>query len=381
MKVLILIADLPLDINDIKGGVHSALINLLNGFKNKNVSVSVLAFKRKISNHFLQFSDNIQIHYINEGIFPFHSLNFFFFGSYHLKKQLQSFNPDIIHYQEGNSFLLTHLFNKINVPFLLTIHGFAIEEAKRKIKWKDKITWYFNGALNKLLIPTNIIHLSEFSKSKNNNSKIKNSAIIPNSLVEDYFDVPVKKNTSNKLLYIGIIDNNKNLFYTFNILKRLIEKNYNYTIDVLGGFSNDVIKNIILKQVENLGIQKNVNFRGWVNKLEVIHYLKNNDILVVSSKHESLPMVIAESMASSKVVVCSDVGGIPEMILDTKTGFLHQLSNPESIYQILTLLYNNNKLINEIGMNAKEYALNNFHCSIVAEKTISFYKQLTSNYE
>lgn len=376
MRVLILIPDLPSDINDIKGGVHSALINLLNGFKNKDVTIRVVAFKKKINNYILQFSDNIEIHYINEGIFPFHSLNFFLFGSYYLQKEIKQFLPDIIHYQAGNTFLFTQLFIKIKVPIVLTLHGFAIEEAKRKTKWIDKITWYYNGFVNKLLIPQNIIHLSEFSKSKINSQKIKKSTVIPNSVVEDYFKVPVKRNTTNKLLYIGVIDNNKNLFYTLSILKKLIDNNYNYSIDVLGGFSNDSIKEIILNQVESLGLQKNVNFRGWVNKVDVISYLENNDILVVSSKHESLPMVIAESMASSKIVVCSDVGGIPEMILDKKTGFLHQLSNPDSIYQILTLLYNNEALINEIGKNAKDYALRNFHCSNVAEKTISFYEQL-----
>lgn len=382
LKVLILIPDLPKETGNLKGGVHSSLMNLLNGFKSKQIRIEVLSIlKNNGKNETIYFSDNIHIKYVHEGFFPFHSLNYFFFGSQLLKNEIRDFQPDIIHFQEGNTFLFMSLFLRLKIPLLLTMHGFAYDEAKRKIKLRDKITWYYNGLVNKILMPRNIIHLSAFSNAKIYSPSIKNNIIIPNSIVEGYFKIPQKKITTNKLIYIGIIDNNKNLFYTLTILKRLIDIGCPYSIDVLGGFSNDMIKEMILNQVKHLNLLDFVNFKGWVGKKEVMESLNQVDILVVSSKHESLPMVIAESMAAGKVVVCSDVGGIPEMIHNEENGFLHNLADTDSLFKILVRLYNNHELVHNTGMKARQHASDNFHCSSVAEKTMKFYLQILNTNE
>ena len=72
MKILILIPGLPPNLNNIKGGIHSALINLLHGFKTlSDTEVRVVSFlKQKSKQAPLQFADNVTIFYENEGPFP-----------------------------------------------------------------------------------------------------------------------------------------------------------------------------------------------------------------------------------------------------------------------------------------------------------------------
>lgn len=380
MRVIILVPGLQKNLEEIKGGVHSALKNLLHGFSKQDIYIRVLSFTNEVKTETLiQYSSKIEIIYVPEGPFPFHSLNYLFLGPFILKKHIRAFNPDIIHYQTGNSFMFTRLLGLIGRKYLLTIHGMASEEAKRKKKIIDKITWRFNALIHLLMKPENVIHLSRFSKNKHIETKKSKDIIIPNAVVPAFFNVPLKNKTENKLLYIGIIDNNKNIIFLLNNLKRIIENNKPFTLEVLGDFSNAEMKKYILNFVTENNLTKYVHFNGWVNQTEAIKFITDADILVVSSKHESLPMVIAESMSAGKIVVASDVGGIPEMIDDETDGFLFNLNEPNELFSKLDKLYNNFDLITVISKNAKETAFKKYWSENVAKKTIEFYNECVND--
>jgi glycosyltransferase involved in cell wall biosynthesis len=270
--------------------------------------------------------------------------------------------------------MFTRILGLGKIKFLQTIHGMSFAEAKRKKKLIDKLTWYFNGVLQMSMLPKNVIHLSNFSVKVFSKKNIPHGAIIPNAIVQNYFDIPAKPCTSNTLLYIGVIDHNKNLIFLLQTMKALVLKNKPFTLNVLGDYLNDIYKQTITSYIKENQLEPYVNFQGWVSQQTVMKFIEQTDILVVSSKHESLPMVIAESMAAGKVVVASNVGGIPEMIEHNTNGFLFSLSEPDEIVNILDGLYNNKEKIAEISQKAKAVA-QRYQFQNVAEKTIEFYKR------
>ena len=377
LRILIPVPHLPLDTDQIRGGVHSALMNLLHGFRDLPVEISVVSFSKDVkTKQTVPFSNNINIHYYYEGDAGFHMINYWKNGPSIMQSAIDDFNPDIIHFQEGNSFFLIKPKTFPASKTLITIHGFALKEAKRKKKIKDKITWYINGWINPFLMPKNIIHLSRFSTQIKQNKPNENNAVIPNAIKNIFFDLPLKNKTDNKLLYLGIIDNNKNLIYTLNVLNALVQKGIIYHLDVMGGFSNAEYENLIMQFVSGKKLNQYVHFHGWVNQMQVLEQLKTSYILVVSSKHESLPMAIAESMAAGKTVLGSTVGGIPEMFEDGKSGYLININKPEETVTLLEKLYNNHDLIAETAANARAMAQEKFHCLQVAKATTAFYHNI-----
>lgn len=378
MRIMILVPGFPLDMDNIKGGVHSAVKNLINGLANFDVEVRVISFTREVKpgeNVKHVITDKIEVHYPHEGPYNYHSLNYLLRGPGIIKKHISEFNPDVIHFQEGSSFMFTRLGGLEKKKYLQTIHGMAFAEAKRKKTFKDKITWYFNGMVQVKMLPENIIHLSEFSVNLFRKHKIKHHVIIPNAIIPQYFQLKPKRKTENLLLYIGIIDNNKNLVYQLQSLSELIKRGKKFTLNVLGDFSNDLYKEVIESYVKENKLEPFVVFNGWVPQSTVLKFIESSDILVVSSKHESLPMVIAESMAAGKVVVASAVGGIPEMIDDGVDGYLYDLDEPDSLTDILEGLYNNDEKMKEISEKAV-LAAQRYNAVNVAARTIEFYKKL-----
>ncbi len=376
MRIIIIVPSFPLNISDVKGGVNSAIINLLHGFEKFNIDVRIISFTKEVNEiTVIPFSNKIEFHYEPEGLFPFHSLNYLFFGPGILKRHIKSFKADIIHYQTGNTMMFTRILGVLQKKIILTIHSFAFQELKTKTSIKDKITWWYNGTVNEMLKSPNVIYISDLSKEQHFSKKVKHHSIIPNAIRSDYFDVKMKPKTSNKLIYVGVINNRKNIYTLLNTLKSLIQNGIYFTLDVIGDFTDEEYRNKILTFVNNNDLDNYVTFKGWISQDKLLGIMADVDILVLSSFQETLPMVIAEFMSAGKVIVSSDVGGIPEMIKDKNDGFLFNLKEPDQLVNILESLYNNDELISFISTNAKQSASKKYLCENVAKKTIEFYNE------
>ncbi|HEX9914505.1 MAG TPA: glycosyltransferase family 4 protein [Candidatus Bathyarchaeia archaeon] len=75
-----------------------------------------------------------------------------------------------------------------------------------------------------------------------------------------------------------------------------------------------------MKNVERLGLENQVRFRGYVKDIE--NYYAGCKVLVHPSGLESFGMVLLEAGASGKPVVATSVGGIPEIVKHGVTGLL-----------------------------------------------------------
>ena len=376
MKVLIVIPEFPVKMGNIKGGVNSALYNLLKGLSDKDVTIRVLSFNREIPEPILlNYSKNIAIHFIPEGKLP-HFFNYCFKGSAAIKKHIREFNPLIVHYAMSGYILLTKMFGLLNTVQMVTIHGVPFSEARQQINIKGKLVYYTNGIVELLFKPVSTIHISKYSSAQYRNKKKYKPTIIANAINPDYFKIPFKNNTSNKLLYAGSIEANKNILFILKALRLLIDKGLFFSLQVLGDFTNDGYKEDVLAFIKNNNLEEYITMYGWVSQEKLKEVMAQSDILIVSSKQETLPMVIAEAMSAGKVVVCATVGGIPEMVHHGEDGFLFNTFAVENVLPVLEKLYNNNTLIQQIQTNARKKAIKTYHCDIVAQKTISFYQSL-----
>lgn len=87
------------------------------------------------------------------------------------------------------------------------------------------------------------------------------------------------------------------------------------------------------------------------------------DIVIAPSRdqHACMGMSIKEAMASAKVVIGSDAGGIPEAIVEGKTGYLVALDQSKNVdvqklQQVIMELAKNESLRVSMGINARKRA-------------------------
>ena len=115
---------------------------------------------------------------------------------------------------------------------------------------------------------------------------------------------------SNKIIYVGFINNNKGLLVLLHALKCLKDENFDIQLNVVGVFTDKNYEQHIIQYIKDNKLNNNVIFHGWKNHFELSAILQEMDIFILPSKAENLPVSIAEAMASGKIVISTNVGGI-----------------------------------------------------------------------
>lgn len=88
-----------------------------------------------------------------------------------------------------------------------------------------------------------------------------------------------------------------------------------------------------------LGIDGRIVFPGWVDAVAVQQILADAHVVVLPSHAEGLPMSVLEAFAAGVPVVCTPVGGLPEVIVDGGNGLLvppgHVRALADAILQLI----------------------------------------------
>jgi glycosyltransferase involved in cell wall biosynthesis len=110
-------------------------------------------------------------------------------------------------------------------------------------------------------------------------------------------------------------------------MARLISLKRNDVVFLLVGDGPE--KGSLEKKAIELGIGEKTIFTGFRD--DIIDIINCLDILVLSSYHEGIPMVLLEGMALSKPVVATAVGGIVEVIENEVSGLLVERGDEEAL--------------------------------------------------
>ena len=99
------------------------------------------------------------------------------------------------------------------------------------------------------------------------------------------------------------------------------------------------------------------------------------DIYLLPSLWENCPYSCLEAMASGRAIVCSDQGGMPELIEDGVTGLLATSEDPPSYSEQLTRLIENSTLRHTLGAAARCFVEGNLMDTRIADLSADTYRR------
>jgi len=123
---------------------------------------------------------------------------------------------------------------------------------------------------------------------------------------------------------------------------------------------------------ENMGLDDSVIFTGDVENPFIA--VEACDIFTHISLADGLPLAILEAMSLGKPIIATNVGGIPECIINEETGLLINPSIDEIVTSINRLL-NDKDLALSLGSQAKKTALDTFSWEKSSSKFIILYNK------
>jgi len=275
-------------------------------------------------------------------------LNFYFIRFWYF--QLKS-KTDIIHLHISGliiSQIIATILSRNKI--IWTIHG------EYKL---SRITQFFIGLIE-AVIPSKkfIITADSIAAYKSTLSKGKFEInIIPTGINPSLYQLP-KHNRIKKQLKLPqntlLIGSTGRIVWQkgYDLLFQLVERHHLVvpTIHLIIAGDGDLLSNF-QNEVNEKNLNKFISFIGEIN--DVPEFLSGIDFYIQPSVTEGFPLSVLEAMAAGVPVICSDAGGLKEMVEDNKTGFQFPSGNVEAAYNTLQkVLSMPGKEVNEVSQNA-----------------------------
>jgi glycosyltransferase involved in cell wall biosynthesis len=125
-----------------------------------------------------------------------------------------------------------------------------------------------------------------------------------------------------------------------------------------------------------LGVSSEVDFIGAKKPSEIPRLLKTLDLFVLASNWEGFGLAAVEAMASGLPVVATDVGGLPEIVEDRRTGFLVPPGEPRMLAEKVVHLLQNPDLRRQMGTQGRIRARALFSLEDMIKKLEAMYRDL-----
>jgi glycosyltransferase involved in cell wall biosynthesis len=119
-----------------------------------------------------------------------------------------------------------------------------------------------------------------------------------------------------------------------------------------------------------------VKVLGWQSNIEKV--LSAADIVVLTSDNEGTPLSLIQAGMAELPVVSTNVGSVPEVVLDKATGLITSLDVQE-IADALEKLVSDKALRAQLGIAAQEFTLANFGVQRLVRDHELLYKKLLSS--
>jgi glycosyltransferase involved in cell wall biosynthesis len=117
---------------------------------------------------------------------------------------------------------------------------------------------------------------------------------------------------------------------------------------------------------------RNTKVLGWTDASKLF---AASDIILSTSENEGMPIALIEAQLASKPVVATNVGGVSEVVINNKTGFVTH-KNTEDLAKALEKLINSKVLRTAQGKAAKAHAEKAFSVEKMIQAHASLYKKL-----
>lgn len=127
-------------------------------------------------------------------------------------------------------------------------------------------------------------------------------------------------------------------------------------------------------RAEQLGVKDQTAFVG--KQANISDYLGVADVFLLPSELESFGLAALEAQACEVPVIATRIGGIPEVVTDSETGFLSDIGDTEKMSDDVMKFLNDEELRRTFGKKARESAVARYGSELIIPQYIAFYEKI-----
>lgn len=308
-----------------------------------------------------------------------------------LIRLIRSINPDVVHAECQDGHALAAL--RAGFPTVVTPHGVVFIETRMLPRhWLDfagylRLRQYLVDGMEREVFKRarDMIIISRYLPQIYGPMLQARKHFIENPISQEFFQVP-RSPEPGRLLFVGTVVPRKHVQDIVAAVARVLDmpaasdtrwKN-DLQLRIAGPLLNADSEALLRGTIESTGLQGRVTLLGPVSQSQLVDEYARAQILVLASKEETAPQVIAQAMACGLPTVASAVGGIPAMIREGETGLLFPFSDTQALAKQLFRLLNDSPLREAIETRIVREGRERFHPDSVAAQTVEVYREILS---
>ncbi len=288
-----------------------------------------------------------------------------------VRKVIQKIQPDLIHAQGTERDCGVSMMFAPKEPRLLTIHGHMARIAEI-LDAKPFSYYWLVKHLEALAVrrADGIVAITNYTRQRLED-KARQTWVVPNAVDASFFEVD-SPGQGNLALCVASLSPWKRQLELIEALDSLPE-NLRPQLVLLGIGADSEYGAKVVEAVEK---RPWCSHPGPVTRDGLKEWLKKAGLLILPSTEDNCPMVVLEAMAAGVPVAASNIGGIPDLIDDGRTGFLFDPLDAGSIRQAVTRWAESQAKTAALAATAKQEALARFHPKVVAARHLEIYREV-----
>lgn len=281
---------------------------------------------------------------------------------------------DLIHSHNlfNGGYVAYNLKRNFGIPYIVSIRSTDVNSFLRLP--------LFKRIANKILEEASGIHFLSFPYKENFLQKFiikerleiveRKSIVITNGLEDFWLEnrnnkaKEIKNPKKVRLLLVGKINKNKNIFSVIEAVRLLEQKDYKIELTVVGQILDEKVLNKIRKE-------KFITILPYKKKEELLKIYRENDIFVMPSVNETFGRVYAEAMTQGLPVIYSKGQGFDRIFEDGWIGYSVPSNNIVYISECIIKIINNFSAISKKCLEN----CNRFNWRKISEDYAKFYKE------
>jgi glycosyltransferase involved in cell wall biosynthesis len=375
-----LVGSHPLPGDPGRGGVQRVVQVLRRGLA-KRMRVSLIV--PDASQNLRHSDESGQIIYLKRPPYP-GVLSYWTWCSRAAYREIKRLSPDLVHVQDqaGFAMLWPKRGEASRRPWVFTPHG---------VNDRDVLETVGRDAARRLTAPVRaatIRAIERASRSRFDSAIVINDYLleampdlgemrhhsIPNPVDEIFLKAPrtlERPASGYQLLYVGEVNTRKNIMGLIDIVQELLRGGMNAHLHVIGPVSDETYLKECIEMIGRANLSLAITFHGGLKPEEIATWMDGADALLLASKQETAPMVVAEAHCRGLPVAVPRAFGLRSMVVEGKNGiFLDGPTPTEDAARIAGLLSSGIDRDSIRNDAARMYELSN-----VLDRTVEVYHE------
>jgi glycosyltransferase involved in cell wall biosynthesis len=376
LKVLV-IGAYPLEPGKVHGGVESATSVLVPALAAQDDidNVAVLCFHHgEASTDYRRAGPKVEVHYVR-GQERLCLITGWFLDVRKARKLVAALKPDIVH---GQAFDRGDIAVKCSPNSVVTVHGLPHAEMRlsARMKFGDKLRVKVVDAVVRRVLRRAkvVISISKYDTQELGQLIQGTPVSIANPTGLEFFALAPSRPSEPRLLFAGVLTPRKNVVGLLNAFAQVRQAVPEARLIMAGPHPDPDYAQTVRDRVTSLALGDSVDIVGLLDNDRLRHEIATARAVVLFSRQETAPTIIAQAMAAGKPVVAARVGGVAEMVNDGESGFVVESEDETALAERMLTLLNDQDLCLRMGARGRELALCRFNPEAVARQTVEAYR-------